>query len=148
MGASPSEFATGTVRFGGSDPIPVSSFTSDFTPTRSAEPFEAGSLEVSGTLDMELSDEGVDALAGLLGYSVSPRYGITCVFPEDAGKRCPVCKEPAWALAVEGVRIADSGPAWNPDGSVSYALVGFDESGYRCEPCGHRFRRDGKEIDA
>lgn len=105
-----------------------------------------GRLEVSGTFDMTLSDEGANLLADVLGFSVSPRYGITCVFPEGADKRCPVCHEPASALVVEDVRIASGGPTWNSDGSVSYGLVGFDETGYRCEPCGHRFGRDGKEI--
>ena len=139
----PFEFATGTVRFGDGPTIPASSFSMATEPPRPAYGFEAGSLEAHGTITGTFDS---DVLAGLIGFSVSPRYGMTCVFPEDADKRCPVCQKPAWAVAVEGVRIASSGPAWNPDGSVSYALVGFDESGYRCEPCGHRFDRDGKEI--
>lgn len=139
----PFEFATSTVRFGDGPTIPASSFSMTTDLPRPTYGFEAGSLEAHGTITGTFDS---DVLAGLLGFSVSPRYGMTCVFPEDADKRCPVCQKPAWAVAVEGVRIASSGPAWNPDGSVSYALVGFDESGYRCEPCGHRFGRDGKEL--
>jgi hypothetical protein len=139
----PFEFATSTVRLGSGPTIPAASFSMATDPPAPAYKFEAGSIKAHGTLTGTFDS---DVLAGLLGFSVSPRYGMTCVFPEDADKRCPVCQKPAWAVAVEDVRIASSGPAWNPDGSVSYGLAGFDESGYRCEPCGHRFDRDGKEI--
>jgi hypothetical protein len=27
-----------------------------------------------------------------------------------------------------------------------FQLAGFDPAAYRCEPCGHRVGRDGKEI--
>lgn len=144
MNEDPFEFATGTVRFGDGPAIPVSSFSTAIDRPAPAAVFTAGSFEAHGTITGTFDS---DVLAGLLGFSSAPRYGMTCVFPEDADKRCPVCQGPARSLVVEDVVIIGDGPTWNPDGSVDYRLAGFDPGAYRCEPCGHRFDKDGKEIE-
>lgn len=144
MSEDPFEFATSAVRFGDGPVIPASSFSITTDPPRQTFAFEAGSLEAHSTITGTFDS---DVFAGLLGFSVAPRYGMTCVFPEDADKRCPVCGAPARSLVVEDVAIIGDGPTWNPDGSVDYKLAGFDPGAYRCEPCGHRFDKDGKEIE-
>jgi hypothetical protein len=140
----PFEFAIGTVRLGDGQTIPAASFAMTTNPPAPAYKFEAGSLEAHGTITGTFDS---DVFARLLGFSVAPRYGMTCVFPEDADKRCPVCEAPVRSLVVENVAIIGDGPTWNSDGSVDYRLAGFDPGAYRCEPCGHRLDKDGKEIE-
>lgn len=113
----------------------------------------AGSLEVSGTLTGTFSADGLDHLSRLLGLTDPPRHDISVECPTDADRRCPVCREPATALILEDVAVVGGGNATvmdakRGDGRVSYWVVGLDPAAYRAEPCGHRFGRDGKEIDS
>lgn len=109
------------------------------------ESISAGGLEVSGTLTGVFDGEGANLLAELLGFSYSPRHDMRVAFPDGADRRCPACQEPATAVTVEGISFLPTQPVVRADG-VSWRMAGFDETGYRCEPCGHRFGRGGKEI--
>jgi hypothetical protein len=142
----PFEFATGTVRFGDGPTIPASSFSMATEPPRPAYGFEAGSLEAHGTLEMTLDEDGMGFAAVLLAGTGLPRHDLRYEYPDGADKYCPVCHEPATALNVEGVAFFPSGGVRDGD-SVSFRLVGVDPAAYRCEPCGHQFDRDGKEIE-
>jgi hypothetical protein len=142
----PFEFATGAVRFGDGPTIPVSSFSMATDPPAPAYKFEAGSLEAYGTITATLSGEAAAALDALLRPSWPPRYDCRYAYPEGDEQPCPVCHEPATGFVVEGVAIIGDGRTENPDGSIGYRLAGVDPEAYRCEPCGHRFDKDGKEI--
>lgn len=106
--------------------------------------FGAGSLEVSGTFDFTLDDP--EAFAGLMGLAEPPRHDMRVDFAEDAGRTCPACLEPATAVVVEGATLVPFKGIGDGD-TVTFQVVGVGPAAYRCEPCGHRFGRNGKEID-
>lgn len=68
-------------------------------------------------------------------WSVSPPappcLEVWFAYPADGGQRCPACGKPAPTVVIE-------------DGTQQ--VNGLEPTVYRCEPCGHRFGRDGKEI--
>lgn len=107
----------------------------------------AGSLEVSGTFTGTFSGHGADTLTRLLGLTEPPRHHIRVHCPPDADRHCPVCLEPAEAVVLEDVTVISGGPAPRMGGGSSYWLAGLDPAAYACEPCGHRFDRDGTEIE-
>lgn len=106
----------------------------------------AGSLNVSGTFTGTLGIEGFDILADLLGLSGPSRHHVRVGCPPNADKRCPVCREPAEAVVLEDVALFNGGQAKKIGDGTGYWLMGLDPAAYGCEPCGHRFDRDGQEI--
>jgi hypothetical protein len=103
----------------------------------------AGSLEVSGTFEATFT--GDPGLAALFPPG-APRFDVRFEYPEGTDRHCPVCQEPAAAVVMENMTMlpwptTDDG--WD---RITRQVTGVNPAGYRCEPCGHRFGPDGKEI--
>ena len=106
----------------------------------------AGSLEVSGTIEARFTGDA-QQLADLFPPG-PPKHDVRLDYADGAGRWCPVCEEPAAALVIEAMSLMFT-PGGRIGGSTErqLQLAGFNPAAYRCEPCGHRFGRDGKEID-
>ena len=107
----------------------------------------AGRINVTGTLACTFAEGAMDTLTRMLGLTEPPRYHVKVACPPDADRRCPACGEPADAIVIEDVALFDGGQAKKVGDGTGYWLVGLDPAAYGCEPCGHRFDRDGVEID-
>jgi hypothetical protein len=145
MSENPFDLESGMVRFGDGPPVPVSAFATDSALPRRAGPPMAGSLEVRGTITGEFTGDGANVLKELLGLD-DPKHDMRVECPVGADRRCPVCKEPASALVLEDVTVFSGSRAPNVGDGTGHWLMGLDPDAYCCEPCGHRFGRDGKEI--
>lgn len=143
MSDSPFEFAAGTVRIGDGPPIDALSFAVTGKQPASFAGFNLGELVFTAELTGSLSEQTLAKYRP----SAAPRYDCTYAYPDGETRPCPVCREPAAAVVQEGVQIlGGSTPESRADGSVVYSLAMLDPVACRCEPCGHRFDRDGKEI--
>lgn len=106
----------------------------------------AGSLDVSGTFEFSLDDP--DAFAGLMGIAGPPRHDVRVGYPDGADRTCPACHELATAVVVEAVSLMFApGRRIAGSGERTFSFTGMNPAAYRAEPCGHRFGRDGREIE-
>lgn len=104
-----------------------------------------GSIEVSGTFEATFAGDA-QQLAGLFPPG-PPKHDVRLDYADGAGRRCPVCEEPAVALVIEAVSLMFTpGARIAGSGERRFQLAGSNPAAYRCEPCGHRFDRDGQEI--
>ncbi len=105
-----------------------------------------GSLKVSGSFEATFTGDA-QQLADLFPPG-PPKHDVRLDYADGAGRWCPVCEEPAAALVIEAMSLMFT-PGGRIGGSTErqLQLAGFNPAAYRCEPCGHRFGRDGKEID-
>ena len=107
-----------------------------------------GRINVTGTLTGTFTEGAMDTLTRMLGLTEPPRYHVKVACPPDADRRCPACGEPADAIVLEDAAVIYGGRAkYVGDGNGQW-VVGLDPAAYGCEPCGHRFGRDGKQLAA
>jgi hypothetical protein len=104
------------------------------------------SLDVYGTWDATFPIDDTDEYAWLLDSVTPPRRDVRFAYREGGERACPACREPVKAVVLESVVLVPSDGVRDGEG-VRFTLSGVDPTAVRCEPCGHRFDRDGEEID-
>jgi hypothetical protein len=108
------------------------------------EPFRLSEFSLSFTAPLEVSDE----LLALLRPANPPLYNLT-ITPSGEPRPCPRCGADVLELTALGVRVSDQPGAAGCATLNTGAAIGWDRprGGWRCEPCGHVFEREGDTYD-